>query len=65
MRWVALMEDAQLREDYLRLKKTWAKEIGNKEIRRLPSMKSIENSNLNDYSFFRRMNGFFRLKEKR
>ena len=58
-------ENAQLRIDYLRLKQTWTKEIGNKEILVLLTMKSIENLYLRDWSSVRRLNGPIRLKEKR
>ena len=57
-------EKSQLREDYLRLKQKWTKEIRNKETRILPSMKPIENSNLRDWSCIRRINGQIRLKDK-
>ena len=58
-------ENAELRKDYLKLRQKWTQEIGNEEIRKLPSMKPIENSNLRDWSCIRRSNGQIRLKEKR
>ena len=49
-------ENAQLRDDYLRLKQTRTQEIGNKEILILPFMKSIEKPNLQDWSCTKRSN---------
>ena len=41
-------ENAQLRKYFRRLRQKWTKEIGNKEMLRLTSMKPIENSNIRD-----------------
>ena len=41
------------------------KEIENKDVLTLPSMKPIENSHLKDWNCVRRINGQIRLKEKR
>ena len=41
------------------------REIGNKEMLILLSLKPVENLNLSDWTSFRRLNGQIRLKEKR
>ena len=55
-------ENVWLRKDYLRLRQQWTQEFGDKEMLILPSLKPIENSNLRDWSFIRRINGQIRLK---
>ena len=52
-------------DDYLRLKQTWASEVGNKAFLVLLFMRPIENSNLKDWNCTRRTNGQIRLQEKR
>ena len=58
-------ENAQLRDDHLRLKQTWTQEIRNKDMLILLSIKPVDNSNLRDWSFIRRISGQIRFKEKR
>ena len=63
LKW--LFEDnAQHRDDYLRLKLTW-KEVGNEEMLIWLFMKPIKNSNLKDWNCARRISGLISLKEKR
>ena len=45
-------ENKQLKEDYQRLKQTWKKKSGPKEIRILPSIKPIESSTLKDLELY-------------
>ena len=60
---LAVKENAQLRDDYLRLKQTRTREIGNTEILILPFVTPIENSNLKNWRCTRRINGQMRLEE--
>ena len=58
-------KNAQLRDDYLKLKRTWKQESGKRAVLMWLFMKPIENSNVRDWSCTRRINGQIRLKEKR
>ena len=57
-------ETMKLRKDDLKLKVMWRRGNGNKEVQKQPYMRLIENLNLNDYSFIKRVYGLTMLKER-
>ena len=58
-------KNAQLRDDYLKLQRTWKQESGNTEVLIWLLMKPIENLSLADWSCKTLINGLIRLKERK
>ena len=58
-------ENAQLRDDYLKLKRIWRSEVGNRKVQKWHFMRLIENSNLKDCNYIKRINELVRLRERR
>ena len=57
-------KNAQLRNDYLKLTRTWKQESGKREVLIWLFVKPIENLSLKDWRCIKLINGLIRLREK-